>query len=103
MFADEITEADRAGKQTTTDALKRLTPEQQRGVLGKARAEALSKTGGGCGARVYLKNRYGEAAVTGLGGGEKSIQTAISPTPAAGATLEEQIAILRGLLAERRK
>jgi hypothetical protein len=34
VFKDEITEADRAGKETVNEALARLTPEQRKGVLG---------------------------------------------------------------------
>ena len=43
VFKDEITDADRAGKETPLDALKRLTPEQQRGVLGKGKQEILAE------------------------------------------------------------
>ena len=68
------------------EALARLTAERQAGVLGKARADALTAISGRRGARVYLKNRYGDAAVTGLGI-EKRVETAISAGPAAGATL----------------
>jgi len=38
VFADEITEADRVGKETSLQALARLTPEQRVGVLGKTEA-----------------------------------------------------------------
>lgn len=38
VFEDEVTDADRAGKQTTLEALAKLTPEQRDGVLGKTKA-----------------------------------------------------------------
>lgn len=38
VFENEITEADRAGKEDTMAALARLTPEQRQGVLGKEKA-----------------------------------------------------------------
>lgn len=41
VFKDEITEQDKAGKETPMQALARLTPEQQRGVLGKHKHEAF--------------------------------------------------------------
>lgn len=40
-FLDEVTEADRAGKETPMEALKRLTPAQQVGVLGQGKKEIL--------------------------------------------------------------
>jgi hypothetical protein len=43
VFKDEVTDADRAGKETPIEALKRLTPEQQRGVLGKGKQEILAE------------------------------------------------------------
>ena len=39
VFEDEVTQEDKNGKETPLDALKRLTPEQQRGVLGKGKQE----------------------------------------------------------------
>ncbi|MBI5920271.1 MAG: hypothetical protein HY847_01330 [Betaproteobacteria bacterium] len=39
VFKDEITAADRAGKETPLEALARLTPEQRQGVLGVGKAE----------------------------------------------------------------
>jgi len=39
VFEDEITDADRAGKETITDAMGRLSPEQRAGVLGIEKAE----------------------------------------------------------------
>lgn len=39
VFKDEITAADRAGKETPLDALGRLTDEQRVGALGKGKAE----------------------------------------------------------------
>ena len=41
VFADEITAADRAGKQTSLEALQALTPARQIGVLGVNKREAL--------------------------------------------------------------
>lgn len=41
VFKDEITEADRAGKETPMQALARMSPEVRRGVLGKNKAEAF--------------------------------------------------------------
>ena len=41
VFKDEITEADRAGKETMEQALARLTPEQRKGVLGANKAKAF--------------------------------------------------------------
>lgn len=38
VFADEITDADRAGKETPLQALGRLDPEVRRGVLGKTKS-----------------------------------------------------------------
>ncbi|SCX40336.1 hypothetical protein [Nitrosospira sp. Nsp1] len=43
VFKDEITDADRAGKETPLEALARLTPEQRKGVLGVKKAEAFEK------------------------------------------------------------
>ncbi|HQS59986.1 MAG: hypothetical protein B7Y56_03510 [Gallionellales bacterium 35-53-114] len=40
VFKDEVTDADRAGKETPMQALDRLTPAQQRGVLGANKHEA---------------------------------------------------------------
>jgi hypothetical protein len=39
VFKDEITKADRAGKETVNEALARLTPEQRKGVLGVNKAK----------------------------------------------------------------
>lgn len=39
VFEDEITDADRAGKQTSMEALQALTEEQRRGVLGVEKAD----------------------------------------------------------------
>lgn len=39
VFQDEITDADRAGKETELQALQRLAPEIRAGVLGKTKAE----------------------------------------------------------------
>lgn len=41
VFDDEITAADRAGKETSLQALGKLAPEVRRGVLGKNKAEAF--------------------------------------------------------------
>jgi hypothetical protein len=41
VFKDEVTDADRAGKETPMQALERLTPAQRIGVLGKSKAEAF--------------------------------------------------------------
>jgi hypothetical protein len=41
VFSDEISEADRAGKETPMQALERLTPAQQRGVLGVNKYKAF--------------------------------------------------------------
>ena len=41
VFKDEITEADRAGKETVNEALARLTPEQRKGVLGVNKAKVF--------------------------------------------------------------
>ncbi|RDI25162.1 hypothetical protein DFR41_104218 [Pseudacidovorax intermedius] len=49
VFADEITDQDRAGKETPLQALGRLTAEQRDGVLGKTKAsyfdQGLLRTG----------------------------------------------------------
>ena len=42
MFQDEIIEADRAGKETAMQALARLSPAQQVGVLGKTKREVFA-------------------------------------------------------------
>ncbi len=39
VFKDEITAADRAGKETPLQALSRLTPEQRAGALGKGKSQ----------------------------------------------------------------
>lgn len=39
VFVDEVTDADRAGKETELQALQRLSPEIRAGVLGVAKAE----------------------------------------------------------------
>lgn len=44
VFRDEVTDADRAGKETTMQALGRLSPERQEGVLGVGKLE-LFKAG----------------------------------------------------------
>jgi len=41
VFKDEITDADRAGKETVNEALARLTPEQRKGVLGVNKAKVF--------------------------------------------------------------
>lgn len=43
VFKDEISAADRAGKETPMQALDRLTPAQQRGVLGAHKHEAFKE------------------------------------------------------------
>jgi hypothetical protein len=43
VFKDEVTDADRAGKETPIQALEKLTPAQQRGVLGKGKQEILAE------------------------------------------------------------
>lgn len=43
VFKDEITDADRAGKETPVEALARLTAAQREGVLGKAKAEVFDR------------------------------------------------------------
>lgn len=49
VFAEEVTEADRAGKETTLQALQRLAPEVRDGALGKTKAayfdQGLLRTG----------------------------------------------------------
>lgn len=42
VFEDEITDADKAGKQTSMQALQALSDEQKRGVLGVGKAEILA-------------------------------------------------------------
>ena len=44
VFEDEITDADRAGKETVTAAMARLSPEVRQGVLGVEKA-ALNDAG----------------------------------------------------------
>lgn len=39
VFADEVSAADRAGKETVTDAMGRMSPDVREGVLGVAKAE----------------------------------------------------------------
>lgn len=41
VFADEISETDRAGKETTAQALERMTADERRGALGLNKAEAF--------------------------------------------------------------
>ena len=43
VFKDEVTDADRAGKETSMEALARLTPEQRKGVLGANKAEVFDQ------------------------------------------------------------
>lgn len=43
VFEDEISEADRAGKETTLQALQRLAPEIREGALGKTKAQYFDK------------------------------------------------------------
>lgn len=43
VFKDEVSAADRAGKETAMQALDRLTPAQQRGVLGAHKHEAFKE------------------------------------------------------------
>jgi len=43
VFADEISEADRAGKETELQALQRLAPEIRAGALGKGKAEYFDR------------------------------------------------------------
>lgn len=43
VFQDEVTAADRAGKETPMQALERLTPAQQRGVLGTHKHQAFKE------------------------------------------------------------
>lgn len=43
VFKDEVTAADRAGKETPIQALERLSPEQRRGVLGVNKSEAFNE------------------------------------------------------------
>ena len=43
VFKDEVTAADKAGKETSMEALARLTPEQRRGALGGNKAEVFDQ------------------------------------------------------------
>ncbi len=43
VFKDEVTAEDRAGKETSMQALARLTPEQRRGALGANKAEVFDQ------------------------------------------------------------
>jgi hypothetical protein len=43
VFRDEVSEADRTGKESPMQALERLTPAQQRGVLGAHKHEAFKE------------------------------------------------------------
>jgi hypothetical protein len=43
VFRDEVSDADKAGKETPMQALDRLTPAQQRGVLGAHKHEAYKE------------------------------------------------------------
>lgn len=43
VFAEEITDADRAGKETHLQALQRLAPEIREGVLGKTKAQYFDR------------------------------------------------------------
>jgi len=43
VFKDEVTAADKAGKETSMEALARLTPEQRKGALGVNKAEAFDE------------------------------------------------------------
>lgn len=43
VFRDEVSDADRAGKETPMQALERLSPAQQRGVLGAHKHEAYKE------------------------------------------------------------
>lgn len=43
VFADEVSDADRAGKETTLQALGRLAPDVRAGAVGKAKAEYFDK------------------------------------------------------------
>jgi len=43
VFRDEVSAADKAGKEKPLEALARLTPEQRRGVLGKAKNDAYGE------------------------------------------------------------
>lgn len=44
-WKDQVTEKDRAGKETQAEALGRLSAEKREGVLGKSRAEAFNEGG----------------------------------------------------------
>jgi hypothetical protein len=43
VFADEVTDADRAGRETTLQALGRLAPELRAGVLGPTKADYFDR------------------------------------------------------------
>lgn len=43
VFKDEVTAADKAGKETSMEALARLSPEQRRGALGVNKAEVFDE------------------------------------------------------------
>lgn len=43
VFADQVTDADRAGRETTLQALQRLAPEIRAGVLGPTKAEYFDR------------------------------------------------------------
>lgn len=43
VFADEVTEADRAGQETTNQALARMAPELRAGVLGPTKADYFDR------------------------------------------------------------
>jgi hypothetical protein len=57
VFVDEVSEADRAGKETTTQALARLAPELRAGVLGPTKASYFDQ---GLLTRGMVRSRVGD-------------------------------------------
>lgn len=57
VFADEVTDADRAGRETTLQALARLAPELRAGVLGPTKADYFDR---GLLGRGMVRSRVGD-------------------------------------------
>lgn len=57
VFADEVTDADRAGRESTTEALARLAPELRAGVLGPTKAGYFDQ---GLLTRGMVRSRVGD-------------------------------------------
>ncbi|MDN5936040.1 MAG: hypothetical protein L0H75_07660 [Nitrosospira sp.] len=68
VFKDEVSDVDRAGKETAVEAVARLTPEQRKGALGVNKAKVFEA---GNLKQGMIKSRWKAVRVAPLDRGER--------------------------------